>query len=107
MDAYHLLVGRPWQFDITAQHDGRENTYKLSKDGLRINLLPMKVNHKPKTSKVEGKTFFTITHFGWEIEEDFKKTKEVHALVVKQVLMAGEEKQEERHSDETIVRGVY
>ncbi|PKI77911.1 hypothetical protein CRG98_001703 [Punica granatum] len=82
---------RPWQFDIAAQHDGRENTYKLSKDGMKINLLPMKVSLKPKASKVEGKAFFTLTQSGCEIEEEFKSTKEAHALLEKQVLKAGAE----------------
>ena len=26
MDACHLLFGRPWQFDVAAQYNGRENT---------------------------------------------------------------------------------
>ena len=27
MDVYHLLLGRPWQFDSHAVHDGHANTY--------------------------------------------------------------------------------
>lgn len=30
MDACHVLLGRPWQFDVNATHKGRENTYEFS-----------------------------------------------------------------------------
>lgn len=29
MDACHILLGRPWQYDRSVQHDGRNNTYSL------------------------------------------------------------------------------
>jgi hypothetical protein len=29
----HLLLGRPWQFDRKAKHDGFKNMYSLEKDG--------------------------------------------------------------------------
>ena len=29
MDACHLLLGRPWQYDREVQHDGRKNTYSF------------------------------------------------------------------------------
>ncbi|GKV14749.1 hypothetical protein SLEP1_g25572 [Rubroshorea leprosula] len=32
MDACHLLLGRPWQFDRKAIHDGHANTYLFVKD---------------------------------------------------------------------------
>ena len=33
MDACHLLLGRPWQFDRHTQHDGRKNIFLLSRMG--------------------------------------------------------------------------
>eukprot|EP00253_Pinus_taeda_P004893 PITA_04893 len=42
MDVYHILQGRPWQFDRKAIHDGRRNTYTLKKDGHKHTLLPLK-----------------------------------------------------------------
>lgn len=36
MDACHLLLGRPWQFDRSVIHDGRQNTYSFVFDGLKI-----------------------------------------------------------------------
>ena len=40
MDACHLLLGRPWQFDRETQHDGKKNSYSLVKDGKMFTLLP-------------------------------------------------------------------
>ena len=40
MDACHLLLGRPWQFDHSVIHDGRANTYTFSFRGTKIVLMP-------------------------------------------------------------------
>lgn len=42
MDVCHVLLGRPWQFDWKAIHNGRKNTYTLEKDGNKHTLLPLK-----------------------------------------------------------------
>ena len=31
MDIYHMLLGRPWQFDRHDVHDGHANTYTLKR----------------------------------------------------------------------------
>jgi len=51
MDACNLLFGRPWQYDLKAQHDGVKNTYKITKDGIDITLFPL----KEKEEKSKGK----------------------------------------------------
>ena len=33
MNAYHVLFGRLWQFDVDAKHSERDNTYQLKKEG--------------------------------------------------------------------------
>jgi Zinc knuckle len=40
MDACHILLGRPWQFDRRTKHDGFNNTYTFHKDGVSIILGP-------------------------------------------------------------------
>jgi hypothetical protein len=40
MDACHLLLGRPWQYDRSAHHDGRKNTYSFMFGTMKITLLP-------------------------------------------------------------------
>jgi hypothetical protein len=42
MDVFHLLLGRPWQYEINIVHDGRKNTYTLKKNGRTHMLLPIK-----------------------------------------------------------------
>ncbi|GJT66612.1 RNA-directed DNA polymerase [Tanacetum coccineum] len=40
MDAAHILLRRPWQFDRKTKHDGFQNTYSFKKDGVNITLVP-------------------------------------------------------------------
>ena len=42
MDAYHLLLGRPWQYDRNVVHDGKRNTYSFMFNNTKIVLLPNK-----------------------------------------------------------------
>ena len=41
MDACHLLLGRPWQYDVCAKHDGKTNVYTITKDGVEYNMTPL------------------------------------------------------------------
>ncbi|GJR30853.1 RNA-directed DNA polymerase [Tanacetum coccineum] len=41
MDACHVLLGRPWQYDKHTKHDGFKNTYSFRKDGINITLAPL------------------------------------------------------------------
>ena len=50
MDACHILLGRPWQYDRQMMHDGKKNTYTLSKDNQQFTLLPMKEKVTSKSS---------------------------------------------------------
>lgn len=42
MDACHLLLGRPWQYDRDATHRGNFNTYSFIFEDHTITLLPSK-----------------------------------------------------------------
>ncbi|XP_019057164.1 PREDICTED: uncharacterized protein LOC109116372 [Tarenaya hassleriana] len=41
MQAGHLLLGRPWQFDRRVKHDGYINRYSFENKGKRFRLLPL------------------------------------------------------------------
>ena len=41
MHASHLLLGRPWQFDRKAIHDGFRNRFTIVKDGKTITLVTL------------------------------------------------------------------
>ncbi|XP_059070715.1 uncharacterized protein LOC131860330 [Cryptomeria japonica] len=50
MDACHLLLGRPWQYDTSAQHDGKKNVYHIKKNGDSFTMTPLPDEPKEKTS---------------------------------------------------------
>ena len=41
MDAGHILLGRPWQFDRRVVHDGYTNKYSLMRNNRTITLAPL------------------------------------------------------------------
>jgi hypothetical protein len=47
MDACHILLGRPWQYDRSVVHDGRKNTYSLSIKGKTVVLAPRREEITP------------------------------------------------------------
>ena len=74
MDACHLLLGRPWQYDRKVSHDGFKNTYSFVKDGVRIIIAPLKPESKP--SKEVGNFFITdsqVKH-ALKIKKKFTRT---------------------------------
>ena len=42
MDACHILLGRPWQFDREAMHEGKRNVYSFEMNGKKHSLHPLK-----------------------------------------------------------------
>ncbi|XP_022857684.1 uncharacterized protein LOC111378688 [Olea europaea var. sylvestris] len=66
MDACHLLLGRPWQFDRHSLHDGYTNTYSFLFGGKKIALLP----DKGSVQAVENNAnLLTRKKFETEMEE--------------------------------------
>ncbi|GJV31416.1 reverse transcriptase domain-containing protein [Tanacetum coccineum] len=65
MDACHLLLGRPWEYDRHITYNGRTNTYSFLFGGVKITLMP----NKPKEviSKPTG-TLLTLSQFKDELE---------------------------------------
>ncbi|GJX88242.1 putative nucleotidyltransferase, ribonuclease H [Tanacetum coccineum] len=65
MDARHLLLRRPWEYDHDITHNGRTNTYSILFGGVKITLMP----NKPKevVSKPTG-TLLTLSQFKDELE---------------------------------------
>lgn len=41
MDATHILLSRPWQYNVNATHHGKLNTYVFQGEGRKIALLPL------------------------------------------------------------------
>ncbi|XP_021991183.1 uncharacterized protein LOC110887935 [Helianthus annuus] len=66
MDACHLLLGRPWEYECNIEHNGRSNTYSFLFGGVKITLVPSKP--KQLATKQSG-TFLTISQFQDELED--------------------------------------
>ncbi|GKD65536.1 putative reverse transcriptase domain-containing protein [Tanacetum coccineum] len=65
MDACHLLLGRPWEYDRNTTHNGRANTYSFRFDGVKITLMP----NKPKELvNKPTSTLLTLSQFQDELE---------------------------------------
>ena len=62
MDACHILLGRPWQYDRFAKYNGRTNRYVIKKhvDDKPITLAPLKIEDSKKKASVENKKRGTI-----------------------------------------------
>jgi hypothetical protein len=54
MDACHLILGRPWQYDRHTMHDGKHNTYTFKKDGIIITLAPINLNSRVSSFSTGG-----------------------------------------------------
>lgn len=57
MDACHVLLGRPWQFDRKTKHDGFKNTYTFEKDGTTIVLGPSDLRKETKNHLISRAEF--------------------------------------------------
>ncbi|GKA47053.1 hypothetical protein Tco_0739936 [Tanacetum coccineum] len=54
MDAAHILLGRPWQFDRKIKHDRFQNIYIFKKDDVNITLVPF----DSRQTQAEGSNLF-------------------------------------------------
>ena len=62
MEVCHILLGRPWKYDIGSIHDEKKNTFKFHKDGIDHTLVPMKeegtsTNPEPKALLLSRKRY--------------------------------------------------
>lgn len=78
MDVCHLLLGRPWKYDINVVHDGRMNTYTLEKDGITHRLLPI----KDKEVKLKVSNMILLMS-GKEILNEMEKNEDPQFFVVR------------------------
>ena len=83
MDACHLLLGRPWQYDMNDVHDGRKNTYSFWKEQKCITLLalnPSLIHRKqPGEGNPSKKSLFLIET---RVERAISKQKNIFALLM-------------------------
>ncbi|KAI9191530.1 hypothetical protein LWI28_009631 [Acer negundo] len=68
MDACHLLLGRPWQYDRKVFHDGYKNTYSFIFQETKIVLLPSKPSEKTK-APAENTNLLSYAKFELEMKD--------------------------------------
>eukprot|EP00253_Pinus_taeda_P005154 PITA_05154 len=80
MDVCHVLLGRPWDFDQKAIHDGRKNNYTLEKDKTKHTLLPLKDGTDKGSS---GNNIILMN--GKELLQEIGKGEEMHFAVIRRL----------------------
>jgi hypothetical protein len=86
MHATHLLLGRPWQFDRKAKHDGCKNKYSLEDDGRIYTLAPL----SPKQ----------VYEDQIQLKKGYEEEQHVSAKMEEQKDSAKMEKQAEQHGED-------
>ncbi|KAK1627074.1 hypothetical protein QYE76_001389 [Lolium multiflorum] len=97
----HLLLGRPWLYDRSVQHNGRANTYHLEFKGKKINLQPMSpqqiVNESRQKVEVNLEDAPIDRRENCNVVSDITKSERVNSLV----LLATKEDMREFSEDPT------
>lgn len=82
MDACHILLGRPWQFDRDVWHKGRSNEYELRDGGKKIVLKPMS-SREVRSMSTKKQTTHTMLVSEREVEHVIDRGGLVYLLVGK------------------------
>lgn len=80
MDACHILLGRPWQFDVDATHYGRQNTYNFLWKNKKILIPPVSWN----TAEKKTTCAVTITASWKDFIAEAKDYKAILLVVAKE-----------------------
>ena len=80
MDACHLLLGRPWQYDRRVTHDGHANTYSFNFNNTKIMLLLSRDFGKPKPTG-DNTNLLSLVRF----KEEMRDTGTFYVLIGKKV----------------------
>ncbi|KAK9756103.1 hypothetical protein RND81_01G073500 [Saponaria officinalis] len=86
MDACHILLGRPWEFDRDIVHFGRSNTYSFRHEGRRVTLTPLVPSITNRTGpKIKKNPRESLLLRGAEFEKEAQKRGFIYALITKEV----------------------
>ncbi|XP_074315361.1 uncharacterized protein LOC141651556 [Silene latifolia] len=88
MDACHLLLGRPWEFDRNTTHQGMDNTYSFKHNGMKVTLTPLPPNQRNYGSpnmpeELNGVLFLSESAMEVQKEESNEVPAEVKPLIQK------------------------
>uniref|UniRef100_A0A6N2LGG3 Reverse transcriptase n=1 Tax=Salix viminalis TaxID=40686 RepID=A0A6N2LGG3_SALVM len=96
MDASHVLLGCPWQFDVDVTYRGRENVYVFNWEGRKIAMVPKRNSggFANKAAAEDPSLLSLVTSFA-DLEEEVKEAREVHVVVVRALVVTEKGAQEE------------
>uniref|UniRef100_A0A6N2KHU6 RNA-directed DNA polymerase n=1 Tax=Salix viminalis TaxID=40686 RepID=A0A6N2KHU6_SALVM len=96
MDASHVLLGRPWQFDVDVTYRGRENVYVFNWEGRKIAMVPQRNSggFANKAAAEDPSLLLLVTSFA-DLEEEVKEAREVHVVVVRALVVTEKGAREE------------
>jgi len=80
MDACHIILGRPWQYDVDATYRGRDNVYFFMKGNLKVMLGPIKEELTSSAPKSKNNPILLMD--GGKFIEETKEACEIFAIVV-------------------------
>jgi hypothetical protein len=84
MDACHVLLGRPWQYDVDATYKGRDNVYLFWWHGKKIILVPTGTNYPRQGCTPASKPSF-LTVGETDFMQEMKTAETILTMVVKGV----------------------
>nr|GEV82485.1 transposon Ty3-I Gag-Pol polyprotein [Tanacetum cinerariifolium] len=88
IEACHVLLGRPWQHDMDATHQGKSNMYVFKWSEKTIAILPLSVvSLKMKLENKTLATLATLVASPKDFQSERKETGVSYALVMKGVML--------------------
>jgi hypothetical protein len=87
MDASHVLLGRPWQFDVDATHKGRDNVFIFEWGSRKIALAPVDQSEKLEKPQVRSSYFLAISRNSHEFEDIIKEVGFMYPIVLKGLMV--------------------
>ncbi|CAL9020785.1 unnamed protein product [Prunus brigantina] len=89
MDACHILLGRPWQFDVDATFKGRDNVILFSWNNRKIAMATTPPSKQSVEAKTRSSSFLTLISSEQELNEAVKEAEYFCPLVLKGLLNLG------------------
>ncbi|CAL2226847.1 unnamed protein product [Prunus armeniaca] len=89
MDACHILLGRPWQFDVDATFKGRDNVILFSWNNRKIAMATTQPAKQSVELKTRSSSFLTLIRSEQELNEAVKEAECFCPLVLKGLLKIG------------------
>ena len=86
MDACHILLRRPWQYDNNVTHKGRDNVMIFQWGDRKIAMAP--VSRFDRIPEKQNKNFLVVTSNEQDIEGAFKESQVFCPIVVKGLMSA-------------------